>query len=813
MLQNYLKIAWRSLWKNKGYTFINVGGLAVGLACCLLIALYVFDELSYESWNPRADRTYRINSDIRYGGSDMTLATSSPPMGAAIIRDYPAVEQFVRLRKTGNWVVKSRDRQFVEHTVYYADSTFFDVFPVKVIAGNAKEALARAGTLAMSKTTALRYFSTPEAAIDQTVLLDNRQHYRITAVYEDIPANSHLNGNMLLSMADEAQSGETDNWGSHNFNTYLLLREGAGAGEFKKIFEGLHRNHISPGIQKLGITMEELEKQGSYLRYSAIPIKDIHLYSSRNNELKANGNIRYVYIFSAVALFILLIACINFMNLATAQSAGRAREVGIRKVLGSKKASLVNRFLSESVLTVVIALAVALAAVTLVLPYFGRLADKPLSLHSLLNWRFIVLAAAVPLVVGMAAGSYPAFFLSAFQPITVLKGVMRNKLSGARLRSILVVLQFTMSVILLTGTIVIYKQLHYIQHKRLGFDKEQVLIIQNSFTLATQQADALKQELQQLPGVEAVSMSGFLPVPSVRNDNPLFPGSEREHAKAVYLQNWFVDEDYLRTMKMEMTAGRFFSRQFGTDSNAVVLNEAAAKMFGFKDPVGKLVYAPQDDEWAALRPLHVIGVVRNFHFENMRQTIGPLAFFFNKPGETASRMLVRSTAAIDKQALVRHVENKWKAIVPGQPFDYSFMDSDFNNMYKADQKVGQIALLFAGLAIFVACLGLFGLVAYVVEQRTKEIGIRKVLGASAGSVVTLLSKDFIRLVLVAILLAIPLAWFLMRRWLQDYEYRIDMQWWMFLAAGGIAVVIALATVCFQSVKAALSNPVKSLKTE
>lgn len=784
-----------------------------GLACCLLIALYVFDELSYERWNPDSDRIYRINSDIRYGASDFNMAVTSDPMGPALAKDYPQVESYVRLRSVGNWILTKGTESYVEEKVLFADSSLFDVFPFKILAGSAKQALA-VNCMVMDETMARKYFGSVDAAVGQTLLVDKSASYRITAVIADIPSNTHFRPQIFLSMANQNGSRE-GSWVSHNYTTYLKLRKGTDMGQFNRNFRDINSRYVGPYLQKiLGMDIAGFEKQGNFLRYSLMPIRDIHLRSNRGGELDANSNIQYAYIFSAIAFFILLIACINFMNLATAQSTGRAREVGIRKVLGGERSSLIARFLSESTVTVVLALILAVLAVILVLPAFNSLSGKSLSLSNLLTWRFLVVMAAIPLMVGLLAGSYPAFFLSAFQPIAVLKGTLRRQMGGARLRSILVVAQFTVTIILLTGTVVIYRQLYFIQHKQLGFNKEQVLIIQNTYLLTTRQAETFRKELEHLPGAESATVAAYLPTNTDRSDNPFFPDAAQQ-GKGVSMQNWQVDEAYLKTMRMEMVSGRFFSPEFPTDSNAVVLNEAAVKAFGFKEPVvGRDVYYFTGDAGKTTRRMPVIGVVKDFHFSSMHSPIGPLCFLLQKTRNNAgANIAVRTTATVDKQAFVKAVEKQWKAFSPGQQFSYSFMDKDFEGMYQAEQKVGKIALLFAALAIIIAYLGLFGLVAYVVEQRTKEIGIRKVLGASVANVVSLLSKDFLRLVLIAILLATPLAWYLMQQWLKDYAYRINLEWWMFVLAGAVATGVAVLTISFQSVKAALLNPVKSLKTE
>ncbi len=515
-----------------------------------------------------------------------------------------------------------------------------------------------------------------------------------------------------------------------------------------------------------------------------------------------------MYIFSAVALFILLIAGINFMNLATARSANRAKEVGVRKVLGSERQQLIGQFMTESVLMTALAMGLALLIVAVSIPFFNTLAAKQLSIQSLLSPYLLPLLGMLPLVVGLLAGVYPAFFLSSFKPIRVLNGRVTASFNRSGLRSGLVVFQFMMSVVLIVGTIIVYRQITYIQSKNLGFNRDQVLTVNDVYAIG-KQAETFKQEVLRLPGVLSGSISGYLPTPSNRSDNAFFPEGTVDQKKAVNMQAWGVDHDYVKTLGMQIVQGRDFSRSFGQDSSGIILNETAAKLFGSTNMIGKRIVQFVDPQLKTTKTYTVIGVVKNFHFESLRRTIGALAMVLEANSGSASFRLTGTNVP----AIVRQIETKWKQVAPGQPFSYGFLEDGFDAMYRTEQRVGTIALTFSLLAILIACLGLFGLAAFMAEQRTKEIGVRKVLGASVFSIVGLLSKDFLRLVLIAILIATPIAWYAMHHWLEDFAYRISIEWWVFTLAGTLVVGIALLTVSFQSVKAARMNPVKSLRSE
>ncbi|MEZ0540763.1 ABC transporter permease [Fibrella arboris] len=812
MITNYLKIAWRSLNNQRGFTFINVFGLALGLACCLLISLYVLDELSYDRFNAKADRIYRVNSDLKFGGNDIHFAVAPDPMGPTLKANYPQVEAYVRLHHRGNGLVKRAGgaTNLRESDIIFADSTLFDVFTLPLVAGaDPQKALASPNSVVISEAAAKRHFGAGNA-IGQTLIFNNTDAYKVTAVMRDMPANSHFRTDFFLTISnDEYPLGQ---WLSFNHHTYIVLKPGTEATAFARHFDQVIETYVGPQVRQfLGGGMDQFRKSGNTLRFWLTPLTDIHLRSKQVIELAPNGDIQYVYIFSAVALFILLIACINFMNLATARSSKRAKEVGVRKVLGSERGQLIGQFMAESILTASLSLLLAIALVSLAMPLFNDITAKQLTIGRLLTPGMLVGIALLPLGVGVLAGSYPALFLSSFRPISVLKSGVTNRggsLKGVSLRSGLVVFQFMMSMLLIVGTLVVYRQIHFIQTKKVGFDRERVVTI-NDVRVLGQQAEVFKNDVLRLPGVTAGTLSSYLPTPSDRSDSGFFPEGQADRSKGINMQHWDVDHDYIPTLGMTIVQGRNFSRSFTTDSTGIILNEAAVKVLGVKDPLGMRIYRFDAAEGKTRKTYTVIGVVKNFHFESLRANIGALSLVLSPQSGSVSFRISQTNVP----ALLRQIEAKWKQFAPGQPFNYSFLQDSFDQMYRAEQRVGTVVLLFSVLAILIACLGLFGLAAFMAEQRTKEIGVRKVLGASVTSIVGLLSTDFLKLVVVAIVIASPLAWYAMTSWLSDFAYRIDIDWWVFALAGMLAIGIALFTVSFQSIKAALMNPVTSLRSE
>ncbi len=807
MFKNYIKTAFRNLLKSKFYSSINIFGLAVGLSTCLLILLYVKDELSFDKYNTKADRIYRVNNEIKFGNNHMDLAVAAALQGSAMVREIPQVEQYTRIRWYGGFLIKKGNENVQENRVGYADSTLFEVFTLPVISGNPKTALKEYHSLVITESMANKYFNSTDV-VGKTVLINDTGNYKITAVIKDIPKQSHFNFDFFVPMLENSGSSD-DNWLSENWSTYILLKQNTDINQVESQLNPFMDKHVGPQLKSvINQSLEDFKKSGGYIRASLTPLTAIHLHSNKLAELDGNGNAEFVYIFSGIAFLILIIACVNFMNLSTARSSNRAKEVGVRKVLGSLKISLIYQFLTESLLISLIALIFSMVISWLLLPYFNQLAGKNIQSFVLFQPNMLFWLVILMLVVGLLAGSYPAFFLSSFQPIEVLKGKLAGGFKRSWLRSSLVVFQFIISIVLIFGTVVIYNQLNYIHNKDIGFNRNQIITINNTDALRDQ-ATTLKNEMLQISGIQNATMTGFLPVNGNRNNNSYFTSTALDPNSGMSMQSWSVDENYVPTLEIKIIEGRNFSPQFPTDSTGIVINEAAAKFLGTKDLLNKKLYSITDIKTRKLNEYHIIGVMKSFNFSSLRDVVTPLALFLGKDNGNISAR-IRTT---DIPNVIAQIKNKWKAISPAQPFDYSFMDEDFNKLYTTEQRMGQIFIAFAILAIVIACLGLFGLVTYAAEQRIKEIGIRKVLGANIPNIVSMISKDFLKLVFIASLIAFPLAWWAMNHWLQDFVYRINIHWWVFAFSGITTLMIALFTISFQAVKAAIANPVKSLRTE
>jgi len=810
MIKNYIKTAFRSLQKNKGFTAINVLGLALGLAACLLIVFYVVDELSYDKYNVNASRIYRVNEDLKLGDNKVQYAVCMAPLAQTLKTDFPDVENAVRLKKIGDMHVTKGTESILEDNALFADPSIFDVFTLPVIYGDKKTALTEPNTVVITEDMAKKYFGRLNVVGENLIIDGNLQKpIKVTAVIKNIPEQSHFHADFLVSMASNPDSRSIE-WLRSDYNTYVLMRKGANYKKLEAQFPQFLRKYSGGQMQQeLNMSYDTFEKNGSFFRLNMIPLTDIHLHSNPTvtGELGINGNIEYVYIFSAIAIFILLIACVNFMNLSTARSANRAREVGVRKVLGSARKHLVLQFLAESTMVTFIAVVIALAAALLLLPAFNHFAGKNIVISShTLVWLAPSALIAI-LLIGFLAGLYPAFFLSAFNPMQVLKGKISAGFKGGALRSFLVVLQFSISIFLIIGTLVIYNQLHYIQNRDLGYNRDQVLIIQHAFELGDH-AKIFKQEIKQLPGVTNATLSGYLPVKSSRGTGIFYKEAVADPKKSLFPQIWSVDEDYISTLGMKIKSGRNFSAQMPSDSNAIVINETAAKFLGFTDPANKIVYRSSGGPNPTYKPYTIIGMVKDFNFSSLHDNISPVVMQLN----TDNSSLSIKVNTVNIPALLSQIEAKWKDFTPAH-LQYSFMDQDFDAMYRSEQRIGTIFIAFTTLAIVIACLGLFGLAAYAAEQRTKEIGVRKVLGASIMNIASMLSLDFIKLVCISILIASPVAWYLMQKWLQDFAYRINIQWWVIAIAGFAAILIAFITISFQSIKAAIANPVNSLRSE
>lgn len=813
MFSNYFKVAFRNLYKQRFYTFINILGLAVGIACCMLIVLFVMDELSYDQHFSNSDRIYRVAADMKFQDMQREIAVVSAPMGYTMVEDFPEVLAATRFRGRGTFMVKRKNAEnnFKEQDVIFADSTIFDVFGIQLLEGNPEVALHEPKKVVISQSAAEKYFP-DESPIGQVLTMDNRTDYQVSGVMRDLPPNTHFHFDFLLSMTTLDESRQPV-WLSHNFQTYVLVQEGTSQAALEEKMQGMLDTYVGPQLQQMmNIDVEGFLEQGNYMRYYLQPLTDIHLGSNLMAEFEPNSDILYVYLFGAIAIFVLVIACINFMNLSTARSANRAREVGIRKVLGSFRSHLISQFLIESLIVCTLAFGLALLTAELSMPFFNSLSGKELSVPYGSWWLIPVLVTGIGLV-GLLAGLYPAFFLSSFQPIAVLKGKLSGGARSSWLRGGLVVFQFFISIVLIVATLVVQRQLNFIQNKKVGFDREQMLIINDTYVMRDQ-VYAFKEELKQLPEVQNVTVTGFLPVEGYSNNNTAFwPEGKRDEDHQIIMSNWSVDHDYVNTLKMNVVEGRDFSLDFPTDSNAVILNETAVRNFGFENPIGERIQTftgfPGDDGQMPVATYTVIGVVEDFHYESLREDIIALGLFIGR-----SRSLVNLRVDTDEwRETISKVEAKWEQFVPGQPMSYQFLDEQFDKMYAAEQRLGKIFSIFTGMAIVVACLGLFALAAYMAEQRRKEIGIRKVLGASMGNIIALLTREFSLLIVIALIPASLVAWYGMNQWLQAYTYRISITWDVFVVAGLAALLIAWLTVSYQAMRAARINPVESLRDE
>jgi putative ABC transport system permease protein len=807
MIKNFLIVALRNLRRNIAFSAINIVGLALGIATCLLILLFVGHELSYDRYNDKADRIVRVTFQARMDGGLIKEANVMPPVGPTLKKDFPEVLEATRIRTYGTPRLSNGRQIFREDAIAFVDSNFFRVFTIPLLRGDTAKVLTQPNTIVITKAVARKYFGT-EDALGKTIVFkdDNLAPMKVTGIINEMPENSHFHFSLLASMAGLPEANEPS-WMTSNFFTYLLLPKHY---DYKKL-EPLLRNELDKyagaQFQKgMGITLGDYRKAGNSIDLLLQPLTDIHLHSNLTGELEPNGDVRYVYIFSAIAVFMLLIACINFMNLSTASASKRAREVGIRKVLGSVKGQLVGQFLAESLLLTALSMGLALVLVYAALPLFNDLTGQKLSIHlGAMPWLIPALI-GFGLITGIVAGSYPAFFLSSFNPIQVLKGRLTAGNGGTLLRSGLVVFQFFISISLIVGTVVVYRQLSYIRHERLGYDRDQVVVVQEVFWL-DKSVNAFRQELLNDPRVASVSLSGFLPAGQSYSNNYMV-NPDRNTSEVVKTVRYDVDESYIPTLGMQLAAGRNFSKAFGTDSSAVIVNETAARAFGWgQNALGHTLAHTEND--GTREVYHVVGVVKDFHFRSFHETIAPLVMAL---GGDYSNMIVR-TRTNDYTALLAEMKRYWADAGAQAPFSYSFLNERFNDSIKAEQNIGRILGIFAGLTIFVACLGLFGLATFTAEQRTKEIGIRKVLGADTRTIVTLLSKDFLRLVGLAFLIAAPAAWLVMNRWLQDFAYRITIGWWVFALAAGLTLVITLLTISLRALRAALANPVDSLRAE
>ncbi|MGH2649032.1 MAG: ABC transporter permease, partial [Ginsengibacter sp.] len=773
MFKNYLKTAWRNIRKNKLFSFINILGLSIGIATCFIIMLYVQDELSYDRFNKNANNIARVVFLADIDGGKINESVTMPPVAETMKKDFPEVQDATRILSFGAPKTIYNNTVFKDNQFALVDPNFFSIFTLPMVKGNAKTALAQPDAIVLTQETAEKYFG-KEEPIGKIIEIntDSNRLYKVTGVIKNIPANSHFHFDAFGSMTGWADA-KSDSWMNGGYHTYLLLKPGTDLKKMEAKFPAMVAKYMGPQIQQeMGLSLKDFITKGNSLGFALQPLTDIHLHSDTNNEFEPGGNESYVYIFGGVAIFMLIIACINFINLSTAGASKRAKEVGVRKVAGSGKLQLIGQFLSESILIAFFALFIAFALVKLGLPAFNDISGKHLSFDVKPILAFIGLG----LLVGIVAGIYPAFYLSSFKPIAVLKGKLTTNHKSFSLRSGLVVFQFFISVALIIGTIVVYQQMKYIQNKDLGYNKEQLITIPNSYALGKNE-QVFKQQMLQDPRIINATASYYKPAGPTNYNNALAYPQGNDHLIVGGVE-YHVDENYIPTLGMKMVSGRNFSKEFTTDSFAIILNETAAKAFGWNDmsALGKTVIRQNSDKGNNV-PFHVIGVVKNFNFKSLHEAISPLYMSLQPEGG-----LIFKIKTTDVAGLLATMKKQWDSYKTDQPFTYSFLDDLFNKTYSAEQKTGAILNIFSILIILVACLGLFGLVTYTAEQRTKEIGIRKVLGASVMQVTQMLSKDFLKLVLIASIIAFPAAWWAMNKWLQSFAYRIHIEWWVFVVA-------------------------------
>jgi putative ABC transport system permease protein len=804
MLRNYLNVAIRNILKHKFFSFINIIGMTIGIAACLLIIIYVNDELSFDRFHADADRIYQVGLHGKIAGQDIHTANTCPPMAEALVSDIPEVEAATRIATFFTKpAVKYGDKILTEDNLFYADSNFFQFFSFRLLQGDPATALKEPNSVVVTEEMAKTYFGS-ESAVGKLVVIggDNRT-FKVTGVAENPPYNSHFRFNMLVSAVSNERM-RSNEWISNFMFTYYKLRPNTSVQQVDARFISLVEKYVGPEVERfLQTTLKQLKEKGDDYGYFSTKLTDLHLHAKTDDNISPPGNIMYVYFFGAIGVFIIVIACINFMNLATARSAGRAKEVGLRKTLGSLRSQMIWQFLAESTLYSLVAVALALAACYFMLPRFNLLSGKALTMHVLGTPLFVVAIVVLIMLVGIVAGSYPAFYLTSFNPVEVLKGKVRAGVKTKGIRSTLVVFQFGLSIFLIIFTLVVYQQISFMQEKNLGMDKNNILVVQSTGRLGTNK-DAFRNALGQHPGVEKVSYTNNT-FPGVNNTTVFrAAGNEQDHIMGVY----YADHDHMNVMKFEMKDGRFFSKEFPSDTLAIILNEAAAKEFGFANPVGEEITFFGDGDPATAPRLKVIGVVKDFNFESFKMQVRPLSVRLTTNDRT---MLVRYSG--NPQEVVAHVERLWKEMAANEPLEFSFLDDNFDELFRAEQRMGDIFSVFSGLAIFIASLGLFALAAFTSEQRTREIGIRKVMGASVFGLTMLLSKEFTRLVLIAFVPAAVVGWYVAHRWLEGFVYRIDVSPWVIVVSGVAAMVLAWVTVSYQSMRAAAANPAETLRVE
>lgn len=799
MLQNYFRTAWRNLTRNKVYSFINITGIAIGLAAFWLISLYVGDELSYDRSFTNAGRIYRIAQHANWEGGSINMALNPPPLASAIAEKFPEVEQVVRMDAEGGGVIKFNKEAFKQNDILFADNNFFKIFSYTFLYGDAASALSLPNSTVITESLAKKIFGNVAQALNQTIYFGDSEPVKITGVIKDVPQNSHLQFSGIRSMY--VVPNDQNTWQNFYMNNYILLKKGTDVNAFEKKLNAFGMQTIA---KEMGIKDYHMELQ---------PLTSIHLHSNLQYELSTNSSMSRVYIFIAIGILILLIALINYMNLSTARSAVRVKEIGIRKVIGSSRGNLAGLFIAEALLVTFIAAFIAVFLVEVSMPFFNKVSGKELDIWRFGTYYTIGFVIVFALLAGLISGSYPALFLSRFKMIPSLKGQLGNMQTSALLRKSLVIFQFVIAVFLISGSFIIYKQMQYVNNKDLGFNKAQVLTFHIDDMKVRNEIPALKNALLQSPLIEDVAVAG-----NTIGDNYLgghdfaFEKNGVMQSSSTMAKQLYVDDDFLKTMNIQLLQGRNFSKDMQTDQyGAMLINETLMKQLGYTNAVGKKSEY-RVNQFTEMSHRNIIGVVKDFHFSSLQHKIEPMVLMLPPAANEQDNLYVKIAKGKIAAGLA-YLKKTYANFDRQNTADFNFLDEAFAKQYAAEQKQEQLSFVFTLLAFIIACLGLTGLVMFTVSQRIKEIGIRKVLGASVGSVTLMLGKSFMQLVLIATIIAMPVAWFAMHKWLQDFAYRIDIKWWMFLIPGLMAVGIALITVCAQAVKAAWVNPVKSLRTE
>ena len=799
MLKNLLKIAIRNIIKEKTYSAINILGLTIGITCSLFLLMYILHELSYDRYHSNAENIYRVVSDIKETDDAFVWAVAQIPLADELRDNYPEVKNAVRFFGLNRTLYKNGEKQFYEEEFYLADSTVFDMFNYEFIVGDPGTALDNPASMVLTEKIAVKYFENPQTALGQSLQDQDGKELKITGVIKDVPLNSHFRFDALMSRS--TMPGYQGSWGNFGVFTYIQLPEGYELSKMYTSLDSIIKEKVNPIFDQFGIV----------IRYQLQKITDIHLYSKIQDEAEAGGDISYIYIFAAVAAFMLIIACINYMNLATARSANRSKEVGIRKVMGSQRRQLIAQFMTESLVTAGLALLVSMVLIYALLPGFNSLANKELPFSFIMQPTVLYSLLGVILFIGIVGGSYPAFYLSGFNPVHVLKGKLAAKGGSVFFRKVLVVAQFSISIFMLISTLIVYNQLQYIRNKDLGFDKARVLRLNLSESATRDKARVLVDRLKQSSEVAAVGMANASPGQGI-GKNLMKVEDEEGKLTDRGVDLFTADFDFVSTMGMEIVQGRDFSRDIVSDTTyAILVNEAMVKRMGWTNPLGKkFIFFDRGPDNPDIEK-RVVGVIKDYHQNSLYDAIEPLIIILDK---NQNYVFVRTREGDVRQSLAA-VEKGWKEIFPNSSFEYNFLDQDFNSQYKADEKRSQIFTMFSGLTVLIACLGLLGLAAFTTEQRTKEIGVRKVVGANVYSLVVLVSKEFFLLVGIGMVLAFPAAWYFTENWLQNFAYRINLQgeWSTFIVSAFLAFFITLVTVGYHVIRAASANPVNALRDE